>query len=562
MLFESGGRDAAFSSRSTVLAAAIVAAFALVFRFLTFRDLSNDHYMHLGWAQQLLFGELPGRDFVDPGLPLQYAVSAFVQWLWPGPFSEGMASIAFLALAAGAVALVTGLAMRSTVAAVVAGLVTIAWLPRYYSYPKVLVPAITLYLVYRYARRPAIGGAAVLAAWTVIATLLRHDLGVFAALAVACALVTAHRVPPRDRFLHMAVYGAIAAVASLPYLAFVQWSEGLGEHLRIGNEFAKTDLHQLFIAPGDWPTFAGLPPSAWLIAQPDTVVFWLTHALIVAMAALALREARRNTERAPFIVAALVFLICYRLTILRHSLPARLPDLAALYAVCSVVVVVETARFVRAGMAARPVLAAGAAAVALVCGVPGVLALERTVNLRGEIRQAGLVQGPREIASQAVKVLGRARSGSWDEYWPAGDIPPVIAYLSTCTGDRDRLLTTWPAAEYYFFARRPFGGPHLAFFHRDAFSSGHDQARALARLKQQYVPVVLINQSRREFVEGFPMIADYITSRYQPIGHFTISDGSDVAIGVRRDLKPRRTFGDERWPCDFERPSPASARTE
>jgi hypothetical protein len=25
--------------------------------------LSNDHYMHLAWAQQLLFGELPGRDF-------------------------------------------------------------------------------------------------------------------------------------------------------------------------------------------------------------------------------------------------------------------------------------------------------------------------------------------------------------------------------------------------------------------------------------------------------------------------------------------------------------------
>jgi hypothetical protein len=50
--------------------AAAIGVLAFGFRLINVRDLPNDHYMHLAWAQQLLFGELPGRDFVDPGMPL------------------------------------------------------------------------------------------------------------------------------------------------------------------------------------------------------------------------------------------------------------------------------------------------------------------------------------------------------------------------------------------------------------------------------------------------------------------------------------------------------------
>ena len=56
--------------------------------------------MHLAWAQQVLFGEVPGRDFVDPGMPLMYTLSAAVQWLSPGPFSEAVICCALLGLAA------------------------------------------------------------------------------------------------------------------------------------------------------------------------------------------------------------------------------------------------------------------------------------------------------------------------------------------------------------------------------------------------------------------------------------------------------------------------------
>jgi hypothetical protein len=49
--------------------AVAIGVLAFGFRLITLRDLTNDHYMHLAWAQQLLFGQMPGGDFVDPGMP-------------------------------------------------------------------------------------------------------------------------------------------------------------------------------------------------------------------------------------------------------------------------------------------------------------------------------------------------------------------------------------------------------------------------------------------------------------------------------------------------------------
>ena len=58
--------------------AAAVAAFAatLGWRFVTFTGFTNDHYVHLALAQQLLMGERPVRDFIDSGWPLTYLLSA------------------------------------------------------------------------------------------------------------------------------------------------------------------------------------------------------------------------------------------------------------------------------------------------------------------------------------------------------------------------------------------------------------------------------------------------------------------------------------------------------
>ena len=53
----------------------------LLIRFLALTGFPNDHFLYLAPAQQMLAGELPSRDFVDPGTPLMYLVSFLARLL-------------------------------------------------------------------------------------------------------------------------------------------------------------------------------------------------------------------------------------------------------------------------------------------------------------------------------------------------------------------------------------------------------------------------------------------------------------------------------------------------
>src|SRR5262245_15962528 len=106
--------------------------------------------MHVAWGQQLLFGDWPGRDFVEPGMPLVVVLSALGQGLWPGFFSEAVLGITMVSVAAGFACAVAAGLTRSIVAGLAAGVLVAASYPRLYSYPKLLVPAVALWLVARY----------------------------------------------------------------------------------------------------------------------------------------------------------------------------------------------------------------------------------------------------------------------------------------------------------------------------------------------------------------------------------------------------------------------------
>ena len=111
-----------FLPRAQVVAPATVGALVFLFRATSFRDLTNDHYMHLAWAQQALFGLLPGLDFVDPGMPLAWAASAIVQALSPGPLSEAVFSSAMFGITAALTCWVVARLTGSQAAGVVAAL--------------------------------------------------------------------------------------------------------------------------------------------------------------------------------------------------------------------------------------------------------------------------------------------------------------------------------------------------------------------------------------------------------------------------------------------------------
>jgi hypothetical protein len=526
--------------------ATAIGVLTFAFRLINVRDLSNDHYMHLAWAQQLLFGEVPGRDFVDPGMPLAYLVSAFVQTISSGPFSEAVTCCLMLAVAAAVTFLVATEMTGSVAAGAGAAFVEVAFYPRLYSYPKLLVPAVALLLIQRYLRRPDRVSLVLMALWTGVAVLLRHDLGVYTAAGCGAALAWMHCDNRRELARAIAWYAAAVIVVMLPYVVFVQWTEGLIEHFHEAFEFAKGEAHQRFLAPPPFPFVqeaAGF--SAWSVDDSAVLLFYVAHvAAVAALVLLVTSKARR-----PAVAAALAMLVLYLVVVLRHPIVSRIQDLAALLAIVGAWEVVESSR---RGASAR--------AIAAIVAVVSVASMWNLGSLTERFRDTRVADGFGTMARTIDGVKETGTQWPWERFWPAGEMPEAVRYLNACTSSDEAVLLTWAAPEYYFFAKRRFGAGHALFLPPDAFTTRHDQQRMLARMRRQRIPIVLINETRRkEFADAYGEVDSYLQQQYRAAGHFQIHEGSDVTIAVRRDLKPERTYGAERWPCGFD--SRAANRT-
>jgi hypothetical protein len=547
--------------------AVAVAIVAFGFRFITVRDLANDHYMHLAWAQQVLFGEVPGRDFVDPGLPLMYVLSAIVQWMSPGPFSEAALSCVLLAIAAAVTFVVAADLTGSIIIGIVAALFEVALFPRLYSYPKILVPAVALLLIQQYVRRPIRRGLVLLAIWTGVAVLLRHDLGLYAAAGAGVALAGTHWGAWKQAARALADYAAAVIVTMIPYVIFVQWSEGLTEHFHEALEFGKGEAHQRFLTPPPF-AFVGDPRgvSAWSKVDSAVLLFYAAHLLAIAAFALLVTRTRgqKNEGTVPALSAALAMFVLYLVVVLRHPIDSRIQDLAALLAILGGWVVAETGRRAAAAMSAGTtgarLVTASAFVLALAVAAACTASLWDLGNITLRLQETRVTDGLDVMTRTVEGIRKTGTEWPWQRFWPAGELPEAVRYLNACTTRDDAVLLTWAAPEYYYFARRRFGAGHALFLPPDAFTTAHDQTLMLARINKAHIPIVLINNTRRtEFANAYREVDNYLQQEYVPAGHFEIRDGSDVTIAIRRDATPERTYGAERWPCGFD--SRAASRT-
>jgi hypothetical protein len=551
-------------SRRALRGAAVAAgAIAFGFRLIDVRGLSNDHYMHLAWAQQVLFGEVPGRDFVDPGMPLMYTLSAAVQWLSPGPFSEAVLCCALLGLAAEVTCVVATDLTGSIVLGVIAALLETAFYPRLYSYPKILVPAVALLLIQQYVRHPSRHGLLLLAIWTDIAVLLRHDLGVYAAAGTGVALVWTHRGTWKPALRTLTEFAAAVVIVMVPYIAFVQWAEGLPQHFHEAIEFAKGEAHQRFLSP---PPFAFMSDphglSAWTKVDSAVLLFYAAHVLAIAALVLLIARREQRTERSPTIGAACTMLILYLFVVLRHPIDSRIQDLAALLVILGVWVVGDLAHRAASslGTARAQLLNMSALVLALAVAAASVASLWDLGDIGLRLQETRVADGVDVMRRTLVGIRDTGTEWPWTRFWPAGELPDAVRYLNSCTTPDQAVMLTWAAPEYYYFAQRRFGGGHALFLPPDAFTSLDDQRRMLARMRAERIPIVLINETRRkEFADAYGEVDRSLKQEYVSAGHFRIREGSEVTIAIRRDLKVDRTYGAERWPCGFD--NRAASRT-
>jgi hypothetical protein len=215
-----------------IAGAAVAVAGTFLFRYLTV-SFTNDHFVHLSRGRQILYGDLPIRDFFDPGGTLQYYASVGAL-LWSGHnlLGETILTCAFIAAGAGLTFVGAAWLSKSFWLASAAAAVSVMSMPRLYNYPKVFFYVLAIVVGWRYASRPGRGARAGLALVTAAAFLFRHDHGVYIGAAVVALLVVVHWKQFGRLVTSLTEYGAITLVLLSPFLVFVQTTTGLLRHVR------------------------------------------------------------------------------------------------------------------------------------------------------------------------------------------------------------------------------------------------------------------------------------------------------------------------------------------
>jgi hypothetical protein len=561
---------------------AIVAIAAAVFWFdwlLRFNDpggsfagLTDDHFFYLTRGWQILFGDLPVRDFVDHGAPLFYYIGAAVQWFGRGTLSELAFCTTVLAVCASLVFWLGATASGSILAGVAAVAVHVFLEPRFYNYPKILAYVVAIPLLWRLAESPTVARCAWLAVATVVAFLFRHDHGVFIAGATGLTLLLMTHAAWLDRLKYGAIYGALSLALAAPYLVFIQMNGGVVTYFEQASAWADRDRHR---APVVWPGLFDNPdgvseaasspnPATRAVAVVrDNLVAWTFYAELalplVALGTLLVSPVgfrpRWPQARAKIAMVAVLALVLDA-GFLRSPLAARLADPSVPLVILIGWLLVAVVRLwcVRADLApslrphAWPVRLAATAAIVPVLGV---FAAGATRDLYDRLDKSALTDRWGKGIERAGLVAAQVRKDwqlqNWLDRPGRPELLDLSFYVSACTRPDDRVLVQAYMPQVLALARRAFAGGH-ADLRPGFFPTDDAQRLTVERLRRQPVPIVLLEAGGR-FREGFPIVMAYLDREYREAGTKVFDGRFDTVLLVRRDRVPTGTYAPLGWPC-------------
>ena len=527
-----------------VVTCAVFAA-TWIFRWLTF-DITNDHFVHLSRARQILLGEIPVRDFFDPGLPLHYYASAAALAIFgQSLFGEALLTVTLVALGGALTFYLAARSSRSVVLGLLAAVVAVVMFPRLYNYPKVFLYPLALVCIWHYAARRTTLALAGLACVTVVAMLFRFDHGLYIGVASAVGLVLAHRDRMRSVPGTLVRFAALGAALLLPFVVFVQLTAGIGSYLAdaIGKGSSVAGARLLSMPLSFGSGFLTEPNAiAWLY-------YWTVFIPVAALVVLLIRW-RRGTLNADTatIGAAIVMCLIIDQTLMRDSPDSRLPDVAGPTVVLAAWI---TGALLTRKDALRNAINLGAL---LVIGVLWLTTLSQALVLGNT--------GERMIATAIPAGFGAARQRFVDittlvrlrpiDFYAPGDntgIRALTRYLLDCTRPSDRVLAGSFEPQIFFYSERAFAGGQV-YLKGGWHESPDDQRLTIDRMRRQRVPIVLINTATNAEVEGsFPLVSQYVRDNYREVSRGTFGGRDEYAIYAKRDLTPRGTSPSLGLPC-------------
>jgi hypothetical protein len=547
----------------------------------SFAQLTDDHYFYLVRGWQILFGDMPVRDFVDHGAPLYYYVAAAVQWLGGrGSMSEIVFSVTLLSIGS----VLTGwLAARASGSVLLGAAVAIGQIlmaPRFYNYPKILVYTAAIPVLWAFLDRPTRRRAFWVALVTAVGFLFRHDHGAFVGVGMAVALLCVPALSLGARLRLALIYAGLVLALLAPYLLFIQVNGGFGQYIRQASAWAARDRGRApVVFPGlfDYPygndetAAAQTTPGRAIASMRDNHIAWMYYGeLALPLAALLVLTLSTQGFRGPpgrvwphaqakiAIVAVLGLVL--DIGFLRSPLEARLADPSVPLAILLAWLCAAAVAACRPGAPFRPALARARRPLALaVVAVAASLVVVFTVGLSRDFRErldsATMLEGP----WTAVRRADYMRT-VLQQVWPLERIatpqdegPLRLAfYLRYCVKPSDRVLMQPYLPQVLALAERAFAGGH-ADLRPGFFTTDDAQLLTIARLQRQSVPVVVLEtgESLAAFRASFPLITAYLDEHYRPAGERDLDDRFAVHLLVSKTAVPTRTYAPLDWPCYY-----------
>jgi hypothetical protein len=267
---------------------------------------------------------------------------------------------------------------------------------------------------------------------------------------------------------------------------------------------------------------------------------------------------------APVVMAAAVLGVATNQGFLRDPLDVRLADASAVTLILTAwligllrpaMSILPTAVSGQTGARwSRPVIAATALTIAVMAAGATLLSAAELGSLHRALEKARVVEGPRVMARGARQTISNLTTNPPIDGWLASgdeqrELKELTRYVRECTRPDDRLLVTWFAPEVYFYSERKFAAG-LAFFYPGFFSSPPQEEVAVARLRTQTVPIVLVDVASYEqsFIHDHPKLAAHLAEHFAVAGEVEAADARYRVLTDRRAV-PLRVSSPWSLPC-------------
>ena len=550
-------------------------------------NIINDHFDRISRARQIArYGELPFRDFFDPGYFMTEFTSAGLQLLL-GDSLLGEMLLNTVIIATGAT-LVFVLARRvsdSDLGGLAPALLALFAMPRAYDFDKVLFYPLGIFLCWRYVDRPGARRALELAAGITIGALFRYDTGIYTGLAAVVTMLVLHWREPKVCAQRIGLCGFTAALAGLvvlvPIVGFggvpdaidqvvtyavrekARTQVGRAPRFSIGNFVGRASIsspaasvidrgRQSFPEEPLWiraqrrfsPLQLRILPGAWTAGNATAFVyhfFWGLPFVAVIAIAITWPAPWNTTQELARVGGVVAVCLALNLFVLREPIAARIGGIAGPTAILATWVGARAwqVRRLRLGLAISTIVVAAFALAVWSLGsiaswsehlIPALTA--PVAQVRGIVRRVSASPPRPEVVE-------------------GGAFPRMVRYLRDCTTPTDKVLARWFVPELYFFARRGFAAGMVVTF-GGHWSDQRFETRSRDALESESVPIILALAGDERIREEYPVLTDYIDQHYKVAARTNFDSpgtGGDYLVLVRMDRSPARIDARTALPC-------------